>query len=107
ERDDDDDDDDDEEEIDKLDEQEDTESGKGDVEETESDEEETRGEEEESFDPIPRTPEESEDDGNNVGMMMIRKDPPLDQTGGRRNEEKVGSLNQLALHPNQQPKVQA
>nr|GFC17491.1 hypothetical protein [Tanacetum cinerariifolium] len=28
------------------------------------DEEETREEEEESFDPIPRTPEDSEDDGN-------------------------------------------
>nr|GFC30168.1 hypothetical protein [Tanacetum cinerariifolium] len=39
--------------------------------------------------------------------MMIRKDPLLDQTGGRRDEEKVGSLNQLALHPNQQPEVQA
>nr|GFC69843.1 hypothetical protein [Tanacetum cinerariifolium] len=43
----------------------------------------------------------------NVGMMMIRKDPPLDQTEGRRDEEKVGSLNQLALHLNQQPEVQA
>nr|GFA13099.1 hypothetical protein [Tanacetum cinerariifolium] len=40
-------------------------------------------------------------------MMMIKKDPPLDQTGGRRDEEKVGSLNQLALYQNQQPKVQA
>nr|GFC26692.1 hypothetical protein [Tanacetum cinerariifolium] len=38
---------------------------------------------------------------------MIRKDPPLDQTGGRRDEEKVESLNQLVLHPNQQPEVQA
>nr|GFA11170.1 hypothetical protein [Tanacetum cinerariifolium] len=60
--------DDDEEEIAKLDEQEDTESVEGDAEETESDEEsveeETREEEEESFDPIPRTPEDSEDDGN-------------------------------------------
>nr|GFA69734.1 hypothetical protein [Tanacetum cinerariifolium] len=28
-------------------------------------------------------------------------------TGGQRDEEKVGSLNQLALHPNQQPEVQA
>nr|GFB72754.1 hypothetical protein [Tanacetum cinerariifolium] len=37
----------------------------------------------------------------------IRKDPPLDQTEGRRDEEKVGSLNQLAFHPNQQPEVQA
>nr|GFB54415.1 hypothetical protein [Tanacetum cinerariifolium] len=32
---------------------------------------------------------------------------PLDQTGGRRDEEKVGSLTQLALHSNQQPEVQA
>nr|GEW95889.1 retrovirus-related Pol polyprotein from transposon TNT 1-94 [Tanacetum cinerariifolium] len=43
-------------------------SGEGDAEETESDgeseEEETRKEEEESFDPIPRTPEDDEDDGN-------------------------------------------
>nr|GFC56237.1 hypothetical protein [Tanacetum cinerariifolium] len=39
--------------------------------------------------------------------MMIRKDPPLDQTGGLRDKEKVGSLNQLVLHLNQQPKVQA
>nr|GEW00820.1 hypothetical protein [Tanacetum cinerariifolium] len=46
----------------------DTESGEGDDEETKSDEEsaeeETREEEEESFDLIPRTPEDSEDDGN-------------------------------------------
>nr|GFA57127.1 hypothetical protein [Tanacetum cinerariifolium] len=89
---------------------------------------ETREEEEESFDPIPRTPEDGRDDGNgeedqglktnqfaevvsnipeDVRMMMIRKDPPLDQTGGLRDEEKVGSLNQLALHLNQQPEVQA
>nr|GEX43095.1 hypothetical protein [Tanacetum cinerariifolium] len=40
-------------------------------------------------------------------MMMIRKDPPLDQTRGQRDEEKVGSLNQLALYQNQQPGVQA
>nr|GEU96800.1 phospholipase-like protein [Tanacetum cinerariifolium] len=62
------DDDDDEEEIAKIDEPEDTKSGGGDEEETESNEksaeEETREEEEESFDPIPRTPEDSEDDGN-------------------------------------------
>nr|GEY59129.1 hypothetical protein [Tanacetum cinerariifolium] len=67
-KDDDDNDDDDEQEIAKLDEQEDTESGEGDAEETESDgeseEEETREEEEESFDLIPRTPEDDEDDGN-------------------------------------------
>nr|GFC59133.1 hypothetical protein [Tanacetum cinerariifolium] len=64
---------DDEEEIAKIDEPEDTESGGGDDEETksdeESDEEETREEEEESFDPIPKTPEDSEDDGN--GMESI------------------------------------
>nr|GEZ24801.1 ribonuclease H [Tanacetum cinerariifolium] len=51
--------------------------------------------------------EKMEGNKEDVGMMMIRKDPPLDQTGGRRDEEKVGSLNQLALHPNQQPEVQA
>nr|GEV13626.1 putative reverse transcriptase domain-containing protein [Tanacetum cinerariifolium] len=43
-------------------------SGEGDAKETESYEEsakeETRGEEKESFDPIPRTPEDSGDDGN-------------------------------------------
>nr|GFB63537.1 hypothetical protein [Tanacetum cinerariifolium] len=62
------DDDDDEEEIPKINEQEATESGEGDDEETESDgeskEEETREKEEESFDLIPRTPKESEDDDN-------------------------------------------
>nr|GEX76090.1 reverse transcriptase domain-containing protein [Tanacetum cinerariifolium] len=45
-----------------------TESGDGDAVDTESDgeskEEETREEEEETFDPIPRTPEDDEDDGN-------------------------------------------
>nr|GFC14903.1 hypothetical protein [Tanacetum cinerariifolium] len=53
------------------------ESGEGDVEETKSDEEsaeeETREEEEESFDPIPRTLEDSEDDGNgkeDQGLMV-------------------------------------
>nr|GFA61857.1 hypothetical protein [Tanacetum cinerariifolium] len=62
------DDDDDEEEISKIDKKEATESGEGNDEETESDgeseEEETIEKEEESFDPIPRTPEECEDDGN-------------------------------------------
>nr|GFA46884.1 hypothetical protein [Tanacetum cinerariifolium] len=51
-----------------MDDDEDTESGKGgdEVSESkgESDEEETRQKEEESFDPIPRTPEGSEDEGN-------------------------------------------
>nr|GFA05879.1 hypothetical protein [Tanacetum cinerariifolium] len=76
ERDDDDDDDDDEEEITKRDEQEDTESGEGYAEETKSDEEsakeETREKEEESFDPIPRTPEDSEDDGNGKKDQGLR-----------------------------------
>nr|GFA90565.1 hypothetical protein [Tanacetum cinerariifolium] len=70
------DDDNDEEEIAKLDEQEDTESGEGDAEETKSDEEsveeETREEEEESFDPIPRTSEESADDGNSEEDQGLR-----------------------------------
>nr|GFC05811.1 hypothetical protein [Tanacetum cinerariifolium] len=64
------------EEIAKLDEQEDTKSGEGDAEETDSDEEsakeETREEEEESFDPIPRTPEHSEDDGNSEEDQGLR-----------------------------------
>nr|GEY39092.1 hypothetical protein [Tanacetum cinerariifolium] len=77
ERDEDDDDNDEEEEIAKIDEPEDTESGGGNEEEvTESDkedeEEETRQEEEESFDPIPRTPEESEDDGNDKKDQGLR-----------------------------------
>nr|GEZ08777.1 hypothetical protein [Tanacetum cinerariifolium] len=76
ERDDDDDDDDDEEEIAKIDEPEDTESGGGDDEDTESDgeseEEETREEEEESFDPIPKTLEDSEDDGNDEEDQGLR-----------------------------------
>nr|GFA16554.1 retrovirus-related Pol polyprotein from transposon TNT 1-94 [Tanacetum cinerariifolium] len=38
---------------------------------------------------------------------MIRKDPPLDQTGGLRDEEKEGSMHQPALHLNQLPRVQA
>nr|GEV20495.1 hypothetical protein [Tanacetum cinerariifolium] len=51
--------------------------------------------------------EKMEGNKEDVGMMMIKKDPPLDQTGGRRDEEKVGNMNQLALYPNQQPEVQA
>nr|GEX97539.1 hypothetical protein [Tanacetum cinerariifolium] len=39
--------------------------------------------------------------------MMIRKDPPLDQTGGLKDEEKEGSMHQLALHLKQLPGVQA
>nr|GEY83932.1 putative Gag-Pol polyprotein [Tanacetum cinerariifolium] len=74
----DDDDDDDEQDIAKIDEQDDTERGGDDDEESESDEEsdgkETR--EEESFDPIPRTLEDSEDDGNDEedqGLRMVMK----------------------------------
>nr|GEX18719.1 hypothetical protein [Tanacetum cinerariifolium] len=70
------DDDDDEEEISKIDEQKAIESGEGDNEVTESDwkneEEETREEIEESFDLIPRTPEDSEDDGNNEEDQGLR-----------------------------------
>nr|GFB67310.1 hypothetical protein [Tanacetum cinerariifolium] len=55
---------------------EDTESGKGGDEvsesEGESDEEETRQEEEESFDPIPRTPEGSEDKGSDEEDQELR-----------------------------------
>nr|GFC00051.1 hypothetical protein [Tanacetum cinerariifolium] len=73
---DDDDDDDDEEEISKIDKQEATKSGEGDDEETESNggskEEETREKEEESFDPIPRTPKDSEDDGNGEKDQVLR-----------------------------------
>nr|GEY52902.1 hypothetical protein [Tanacetum cinerariifolium] len=73
---DDDDDNDDEEEIAKINEPEDTESGGGDEEEIESDEEsaeeETREEEEESFDPIPKTPKHSKDDGNGKEDQGLR-----------------------------------
>nr|GFD40678.1 hypothetical protein [Tanacetum cinerariifolium] len=48
----------------------------GDAEETKSDgeseEEETREEEEESFNPIPRTPKDSEDDGNGEEDQGLR-----------------------------------
>nr|GEZ85090.1 hypothetical protein [Tanacetum cinerariifolium] len=71
-----DDDNDDEEEIAKIDEPKDTKSGGGDDEETKSDgeseEEETKEEEEESFDPILRTPEGSEDDGNGEEDQGLR-----------------------------------
>nr|GFC84330.1 hypothetical protein [Tanacetum cinerariifolium] len=47
-------------------------------------------------------------EGNNEDeRMMIRKDPPLDQTGGLKDEEKEVSMHQLALHLKQQPGVQA
>nr|GEY54305.1 hypothetical protein [Tanacetum cinerariifolium] len=56
----------------------DTESGEGDAEETKSDreseEEEIREEEEESFDPIPRTPEDSKDDGNGEEDQGLRQE---------------------------------
>nr|GFC40590.1 hypothetical protein [Tanacetum cinerariifolium] len=39
--------------------------------------------------------------------MMIRKDPPLDQTGGLKDKEKEGSMHQLALHLKQLSRVQA
>nr|GFA37793.1 hypothetical protein [Tanacetum cinerariifolium] len=69
-------DDDDKDEIAKIDKLEDTESGGGNDEETESDEEsneeETREEEEESFNPNPRTPEDSEDDGNGKEDQGLR-----------------------------------
>nr|GEU58234.1 hypothetical protein [Tanacetum cinerariifolium] len=65
---------DDEEEIVKTDEQDDAKRGRDDDEETKSDEErdgdETR--EEESFYPIPRTPEDSEDDGNGEEDQCLR-----------------------------------
>nr|GFA10048.1 hypothetical protein [Tanacetum cinerariifolium] len=70
------DDDNDEEEISKINEQEATESGEGDDDKTESDgeseEEETREEAGESFDPILRTPEDSEDDGNGEEDQGLR-----------------------------------
>nr|GFC11245.1 hypothetical protein [Tanacetum cinerariifolium] len=70
------DDDDNEEEVPKINEQETTESDEGDNEATESDKEsedkETREHEEESFDPIPRTPEECEDDDNNEEDQGLR-----------------------------------
>nr|GEX58370.1 hypothetical protein [Tanacetum cinerariifolium] len=71
----DDDDNDDEEELTKKDDEE-TESGKGGDEgsesERESDDEETRQEEEESFDPIPRTPDGSEDESNDEEDQELR-----------------------------------
>nr|GFC61706.1 hypothetical protein [Tanacetum cinerariifolium] len=38
---------------------------------------------------------------------MIRKDPPLDQTGGPKEKKKEVSRHQLALHLKKQPGVQA
>nr|GFD09164.1 hypothetical protein [Tanacetum cinerariifolium] len=39
--------------------------------------------------------------------MMIRKDPPLDQTGGLKDKKKEVSMHQLALHLKRQSGVQA
>nr|GEV57770.1 hypothetical protein [Tanacetum cinerariifolium] len=70
------DDDDNEEEVPKIDEQKTTESDKGDDEATksnrESKDEETREQEKESFDPIPRTPKDNEDDDNNEEVQGLR-----------------------------------
>nr|GFA27905.1 hypothetical protein [Tanacetum cinerariifolium] len=91
ERDEDDDDNDDEEELAKNDD-EDTESGKGGDEvsesEGESDEEETRQEEEESFDPIPRTPEGSDDEGNDEKDQDLR----LSEEARIQEEEEADEL---------------
>nr|GEX31918.1 zinc finger, CCHC-type [Tanacetum cinerariifolium] len=47
-------------------------------------------------------------EGNNEDeRMMIRKDPPLDQTGGLKDKKKEVSRHQLALHLKKQPRVQA
>nr|GEV77137.1 hypothetical protein [Tanacetum cinerariifolium] len=66
----------DESEVPNIDEQETTESDEGNDEATESDREsedvETKEQEEESFDPIPRTPKESEDDDNNEEDQGLR-----------------------------------
>nr|GEZ17843.1 hypothetical protein [Tanacetum cinerariifolium] len=91
ERDDDDDDNDDEEELAKNDD-EDTKFGRGDDEvsesEGESNEEETRQEEEESFDPIPRTPEGSEDEGNDEEDQDLR----LSEEARIQEEEEADEL---------------
>nr|GFB33589.1 hypothetical protein [Tanacetum cinerariifolium] len=91
ERDVDDDDNNDEEELAKNDD-EDTESGKGSDEvsksKEESDEEETRQEEEESFDPIPRTPKGSEDEGNDEEDQNLR----LSEKARIQEKEEVDEL---------------
>nr|GEZ72390.1 hypothetical protein [Tanacetum cinerariifolium] len=92
ERDDDDDENDDEEALAKIDEPEDTESGRGGDEVTESegesDEEETRQEEEESCDPIPRTPEGSKDKGNDEEDQDLR----LSEEARIQEEEEADEL---------------
>nr|GEU75754.1 hypothetical protein [Tanacetum cinerariifolium] len=86
------DDDDDEEEISNIDEQEATESGEGDDEETKSDreseEEKIRKHEEESFDPIPRTLEDGEDDGNGEEDQGLR----ISEEERMHKEEKADEL---------------
>nr|GEU87796.1 hypothetical protein [Tanacetum cinerariifolium] len=73
------DDDGDEEEITKTDETDDAEKGGDDDEETKSDDESDGDEarEEESFDPIPRTPEDSEDDGNGMESIFATASSPV------------------------------
>nr|GFA91500.1 hypothetical protein [Tanacetum cinerariifolium] len=92
ERDDDDDDNDDEEALAKINEPEDTESGRGGDEvtesERESDEEETRQMEEESFDPIPRTLKGSEDEGNDEEDQDLR----LSEEARIQEEEEADEL---------------
>nr|GEY69766.1 hypothetical protein [Tanacetum cinerariifolium] len=72
--------------------EEDTKSGKGGNEviesESESDDEETRQEEEESFDLIPRTPEESEDESNNKEDQELR----LSEEARIQEEEEADEL---------------
>nr|GFC89175.1 hypothetical protein [Tanacetum cinerariifolium] len=69
-----------------------TESGKGGDEvsesEGESDEEETRQKEEESFDPIPRTPEGSEDESNDEEDQELR----LSEKARIQEEEEADEL---------------
>nr|GFB19203.1 hypothetical protein [Tanacetum cinerariifolium] len=89
---DDDDDNDDEEELAKIDEPEDTKSGRGGDEVTESegesDEEETRQEEEESFDLIPKTPKGSKDEGNDEEDQDLR----LSEEARIQEEEEADEL---------------
>nr|GEZ44315.1 hypothetical protein [Tanacetum cinerariifolium] len=97
ERDEDDDDNDDEEELAKKND-EDTESSKGGDEisksERESDEEETRKEEEESFDPIPKTPEGSEDESNDEEDQDLR----LSEEARIQEEEEADELGGIHFH---------
>nr|GFC24248.1 hypothetical protein [Tanacetum cinerariifolium] len=49
---------------------------------------------------LPRIKDEEE-------RMMIRKDPPLDQTGGLKDKKKEVNMHQLALHLKKLPGVKA